>query len=140
MQKLPRALWYIDPHHSKFASRSIHLPPQLGSLEGYNDYKRKKEKEPQLSVSGIDHHAQELSGALMQPWFYQKRYATLRNEVERLVESLQKYCEYLKNRNNFMIEHHQSMTQSQVVDDNASLIFLPICSGLIHPDYSACVL
>ena len=53
-----------------------------------------------------------------------------------LVESLQKNCEYLKNRNDFMIEHHQSMTQSQVVDDNATLTTLPICSGLIHSDYA----
>lgn len=116
VQKLTRALWYIDPHHSKFASRNIHLPPQLGSFEGY-DYKHKKEKEPQLSVSGISHHVQELSNLLMQPWFHHRRFELLRKEVEMLVEGLQKYGEYLKGRSEFMIEHHQSMTQSQKVDD-----------------------
>ena len=51
MQKLTRALWYIDHHHFKLASCSIHLRPHLGSFEGYNEWKRKKEKEPRsLSV------------------------------------------------------------------------------------------
>ena len=136
MQKLTRALWYIDPHHSKFAGRSIHLPPQLGSLEDYNDYRCKKEKEPQLSVSGISIHVQELSGALMQPWFHHRRFELLRTEVEMLVEGLQKYCEYLKGRNEFMTEHHQSMTQSQLLDENTTLTNLPICSGLTHSDYA----
>ena len=136
VQKLTRALWYIDPHHSKFTSRSIHLPPHLSSFEGYNDYKRKKEKEPQLSVSDISHRIQELSGALMQPWFLHKRLEILRSEVEVLVEGLQKYSEYLKNRNESMVEHHQSMTQSQLVDDNASLSTLTVCSGLVHSDYA----
>lgn len=53
-----------------------------------------------------------------------------------LVEGLQKYCEYLKIRNDFMIEHHQSTTQSQVTDDNTSLTILPICSCLVHSDYA----
>ena len=48
--------------------------------------------------------------------------------MEILGEGLQKYCEYLKSRNKFMIEHHQSMIQSQVVDDNSS--------GLVHSDYA----
>ena len=86
MQKLTRALWYIDPHHSKLASCSIHQPTHLGSFEDYNDWKRKKEKEPQLSVSDINHHIQELSGVLMQPWFCKKRFEVLRNEVEVLVD------------------------------------------------------
>ena len=42
-QKLTRALWYIDPHHDKFVARGIQLPPHLGTLEGYNDYKQKRE-------------------------------------------------------------------------------------------------
>ena len=49
---------------------------------------------------------------------------------------MQKYSEYLKKRNESMVEHHQSMTQSQLVDSNASLTTLPVCSGLVHSDYA----
>ena len=45
-------------------------------------------------------------------------------------------AEVLKSSNEFMIEHHQSTTQSQAVDDNASLATLPVCSGLVHSDYA----
>ena len=136
VQKLTRALWYIDPHHSKFASRNILLPPQLGSFEGYNDYKRKNEMEPPHSGSSISHHVEELSGLLMQPWFHHRRFELLRKEVEMLVDWLQKYCEYLKGRKEFMIEHHKSTSESQVVDDNTSLATLPICSDLVHSNYA----
>ena len=40
----------------------------------YNDYKKKKEKEPQLSSESLKHHYDVLSGILMQPWIVQKRY------------------------------------------------------------------
>ena len=44
--KLTQALWYIDPHHSKFAQCGIHLPECFSIYQGYNDFKR---KEPRLS-------------------------------------------------------------------------------------------
>ena len=63
--KLTRALWYLDTHHEKFSSRGISLVPLLGSLQGYNDFRRKKEKEPRLSVESLQHHIQVLSDCLM---------------------------------------------------------------------------
>ena len=89
-QKLTRALWYIDPHHDKFVAH--------GTLEGYNDYKRKKERVPQLSAVQLNEHVQELSALLMQPWFTIKRFELLRQEVEGLVGAMHKYCEYLRGK------------------------------------------
>ena len=55
IHKLTQALWYIDPHHSKFVERGIHLPDCFSTYKGYNDFKRKKEKEPRLSREGLEH-------------------------------------------------------------------------------------
>lgn len=116
-QKLTRALWYIDVHHEKFAARSILLPSRIGALQGYNDYKRKKEKAPRLSAVQLNNHVQELSGVLMQPWFSSKRFEILRQEVEVLVNAMKTYCEYLENKDSEMKERHQSLEPSQS-DDN----------------------
>ena len=50
VRKLTRALWYLDPHHSKLNDRSF------TQFQGYNDFRRRKEKELRLSVSGLDEH------------------------------------------------------------------------------------
>jgi hypothetical protein len=39
------ALWYLDPHHERLASRGIHLPKEVGALQGY-DWRKKEMKEP----------------------------------------------------------------------------------------------
>ena len=90
-QKLSRALWYLDTHHEKFLSRGILLPPVLGSLQGYNDFHRKKEKEPRLSVELFEYHIQQLTDRVMQPWCLKKVFDPLRNEVEKLVDAMHKY-------------------------------------------------
>jgi len=53
VQKITRALWYINPHHEKFASCGIKLLPSIGVFHCYNDYKRKKEKEPRISADEL---------------------------------------------------------------------------------------
>ena len=128
-------MWYIDPHHEKFASHGIKLPPSLGAFHGYNDYMRKKkEKEPRLSADELSDQLQELSGMLMQPWFYKRRFELLRNKVEMFVDALQKYRDNLKGKSSLMKEHHQSMEPDHP-EDNASLATLPVASGPVPADY-----
>ena len=91
-QTLTKVLWYLDTHHEKFSSRAICLPPLLGSLKGYNDFRRKKEKEPQLSVESLEQHIQILSDCLMQPWILQRVFSNLRHELQVLVDAMHKYC------------------------------------------------
>ena len=67
--KLSKCLWYIDPHHHKFASRGMKIPTRFESFQGYNDFKKHKKKEPRISSAEINVHVHELSGCLMQPWF-----------------------------------------------------------------------
>ena len=51
MSTISNALWYIDPHRPKFASRSVKLPSQLDQLHGFNDPLKGKKKVPPVSVS-----------------------------------------------------------------------------------------
>ena len=80
--KLSKCLWYIDPHHSKFASRGIHVPSKFSCFQGYNDYKK---KDPRLSSSELNicMYVGELSEILMQPWFSAARFKEPRGDVER---------------------------------------------------------
>ena len=98
MKKLSQTLWYIDAHHDKFRDRSIPLPARFASFRGYNDYKKKREKEPQLSAESLQFHVDQLSAGLMQPWIAVKRYDTLRGDVEKLVDALHRYKQYLTSK------------------------------------------
>ena len=86
--KLSRCSWYIDPHHSKFASRGMKIPSRFEVFQGYNDYKKNKKREPRLSLTDLNVHLHELSGSVMQPWFSVQRYKELRGDMEKLVDAL----------------------------------------------------
>ena len=83
---------------------------------------------PQLSAVLLNKHVQELSTLLMQPWFHNKRFKLLRQEVEGLMDALRKYCEYLRGKDTAMKKHHQSPKPTEG-EDNASFITLPATSG-----------
>ena len=74
VRQLANTLWYLDPHHDKLSKRGIHLPEHFLRYNGYNDFKRKKEKEPRLSNEGIKQHIEQLNSMLMQPWMLSKRF------------------------------------------------------------------
>ena len=126
VRKLSRVLWYLDAHHEKFSGRGIIIPDHFSQFQRYNDFKRKKEKEPRLSVSGLDEHIKCLSELLMQPWFTCRVFDVLRQDVEKLVESMSKYKLYLTSKCAQIKQHHQSLMAPPVGErDNASLLTLP---------------
>ena len=45
-----QTLWYLDPHHDKFANRGIHLPDRFSAHKGYNDFKKKRSLDSLLMV------------------------------------------------------------------------------------------
>ena len=53
VNKLAHTLWCLDPHHDKFSKRGIHLPDRFSVYQGYNDFKKRKEKEPRLSCEDL---------------------------------------------------------------------------------------
>lgn len=48
------ALWYLDLHHDRFTERSLHIPQCFAQFKGYNDWRRKKERQPKLHQVDID--------------------------------------------------------------------------------------
>ena len=132
--KLTQCLWYLDPHHQKFVNRGIALPVRFNSFQGYNDYKRKKEREPRLSAQELDHHIDVLSGVLMQPWFANTRFTSLQKDVAELVNVMQKYVLYLTSQSEKVQAHHLCNT-SKDTESSATLITLPAKNELILECY-----
>jgi len=133
-KKLAQALWYLDPHHSKFCDRGIHVPDLFSMYKGYNDFKRKKEKEPRLSVDGLKLHIEQLSDVLIQPWMSNKRFDTVRHSIENLVAAMHAYKQYLVLQCEKVKAHQKESVSVIKEESNASLITL---KGSAHslPEY-----
>ena len=48
MNTLVDVLFYLDPHHGRLLSRGCHIPRRFSTLQHYNDWKAKKQKEPKV--------------------------------------------------------------------------------------------
>ncbi len=135
--KLSRCLWYIDPHHNKFASRGMKIPRRFEMFQGYNDYKKKKKKqEPRLSSTELSAHVHELSGSLMQPWFSVQCYQELRGDVEKLMDALKMYCDYLTTQTRKVGEQQQQVLPVARQEENAAITTIDGVSGVISSVYS----
>ena len=67
VKALASSLWYIDP---QFHERSIRIPEVFEKFQGYNNWKLKKLKKPQLTYEGLTLHLEKLSSLLQQPWIF----------------------------------------------------------------------
>ena len=45
---LTKVLWYLDPHHHKFAARGLSMPKALGGFTGFIDWKSTHKKMPRV--------------------------------------------------------------------------------------------
>ena len=112
------ALWYLDPHHNRFRDRSLALPARFEKFQGYNDWKKKKEKCPQLSQAELDRHVQAVSALLSQPWSHKACFKPLQSKLVELVESMKRY---LKKHNEAMKVVHSSTSILRPVEENILL-------------------
>ena len=115
------ALWYLDPHHNRFRDRSLALPACFEKFQGYNDWKKKKEKCPQLSQAELDRHVQAVSALLSQPWSHKACFKPLQSKLVELVESMKQYLSYLKKHNEAMNVVHSSTSILRPVEENILL-------------------
>ena len=69
----------------------------------------------------------------MQPWFAVKRFELLRNGIENLVDSLDKYMHYLSEHTE--VKSHQSELTFPSSEENASLTTLPGSGGPTSSKY-----
>ena len=95
LKQLTSTLWYLDSHHQKFSSRSIHLPKEFSIFQGFNNRKRKKIKQPALTSPELKCHVRVLSVILSQPWIAKNEYSELKSLLDKLVDGMHKYMNYL---------------------------------------------
>lgn len=129
VQRLSNALWYLDPHHSKFTNRSIVIPERFSVYTGYNDFRRKKEKEPRLSTEGLEQHIGQLSSLLMQPWMTGKRFEAICSDIEKLVDALHAYKSYLISQCSRVRLQQQAPERLLGDENNASLVTVAASSS-----------
>ena len=115
------ALWYLDPHHERFSARSLASPASFHKFKGYNDWKRKREKCPQLTQHDLDKHVQAISSLLSQPWSHMNRFKKLKSELVTLVDVMKQYLSYLKKHSDAMKEAHSSTSVLHSVEENILL-------------------
>jgi len=93
---LSDCLWTLDRHHDQFSLRACLIPEVFSGFTGFNDWRRKKHKKPQLTQVVLDKHISSLSDYLMRPWFSTSKWQSFWSSVDWLDESLYKYKTYLK--------------------------------------------
>lgn len=89
---------YLDAHHDILRDRGLRVHKDLAHLHSCNDWQKKKIKQPQLSVQGLDGHVQSLSRLISQLWLAKAEYSHLRTLIESICDVIFKYKEYLMSR------------------------------------------
>ena len=125
---LTSALWYIDPCHKQFHDRSISLPPIVDRFEGYNDWKAKKIKKPQLSMEGLNLHLEQLTSLLNQPWLFSPSFKQLRETIDALAEAFNTYRSYLKQQSNAYSVNQASLTPARTISESIELVPVEVVS------------
>ncbi len=102
----------------------------------YNDYKRKKEKKPQLSQVGLNHYVQHLSDYLLQPWFCRSMYSELRDVTDKLVNGMRRYVIYLRESSERVSTAHVSTELARSSVENVMMKTIPGNSEPVYSDLS----
>lgn len=134
VKTISSALWYLDPHHTQFKDRSCEISGVFAKFQDYNNWKRKKEKKPQISFVELDKHVQSLSDVLSQPWCHKPLFKHLNLELMSLVEVMRKYSNYLRKHNQSMKVVHSSPSPMRELEDNILVEIRPSLSSC-DPQY-----
>ena len=119
---LSAALWYIDPCHHQFLDRSISLPSIFDQFQGYNNWKAKKENNPQLSCEGLTFHLNHLTHVLNQPWICKPAFKPLYDIIDDLAHSFNKYRAYLQRQCESWNEGRSSLTPPRSISESIELL------------------
>ena len=135
VNQLTGTLWYLDPHHERLASRGIHLPDEVADLQGFNDWQRKKIKQPAMSSANLDGHIQSLSRTLTQPWLAKREYAQLKSLTEKIVVCMHDYKVYLDQKNEMVKASHEQDVPVRVISDVIEVRILEASNATISERY-----
>ncbi|CAB5394543.1 unnamed protein product [Rhizophagus irregularis] len=122
--RLSNLIWYIDPHRSKFTSRSCHLPkfvddlPEYKAKSSYNQYYiNSHHKKTEIQAQTLQRHVEAIENSLVQPWASDKKWEQFISEVIQLCEVSRKFIEYLDDVNKRMrIIHNSSVPIQNGID------------------------
>ena len=100
VRSLARALWSIDGNHATLQSAVKHngVPPLsrvFEDFDGYNNWRAKKLKKPQLSADRLKDYGNILLGMLGKPVLRSAAFKEFKLHVEGLAETLLQYSNYL---------------------------------------------
>ncbi|CAB5361745.1 unnamed protein product [Rhizophagus irregularis] len=124
VSRLSNLIWYIDPHRSKFTSRSCHLPkfvddlPEYKAKSSYNQYYiNSHHKKTEIQAQTLQRHVEAMENSLVQPWASDKKWEQFISEVIQLCEVSRKFIEYLDDVNKRMrIIHNSSVPIRNGID------------------------
>ena len=119
LQTVSSALWYIDPHYhtlreasSSCGKKAVPLMPDrwVRSFHQkctYNDWQKKKLKQPRMDRMATATHAQALFSVAQKPCVAGSVWRAIRSDIELLASVLQGYSDYLATANEKQERHAQ---------------------------------
>jgi len=115
VNRLVALLWYIDPHHSTLAARSLNVPDTFKELNLYrcdkcynNFYFTGHHKKKSLEKEKLEHLAQSLELSIGQPWASEIKWIDFISQVFELTNIVKKYAKYLQGVNSEMNVRHNN--------------------------------
>src|SRR5581483_805065 len=115
VERLTAALWYIDPHRTKFTERSLSLGELFNELNQYQEeqsynlyYFTGKHAKCNLMREKLEKLASSLELSIAQPWAINEKWENIIEEVFILTSSMQKFASNLEQINKAMIQIHSS--------------------------------
>lgn len=120
MMVLADALWYLNGHFTVVQERASHMPnivpipERFLKFEGFNDYKKKKHKCPNMKSQVLKNHSQTLLQLASKQFC--STWGELQNDIEKLATTLSSYGTYLDNSNKQQQERQHKMTPSRQIE------------------------
>ena len=109
-------MWYVTNQHqvindaAQRKSKVQPIPSSFDKYVGYNDCKRKKQKEQPMSISQLESHGQSLYSLLSKPIINTSQaWKTIAQEIEHLAQCFLAYKDHLKQQN-------ETQTTNQALD------------------------
>ncbi|CAG8744685.1 21346_t:CDS:1 [Rhizophagus irregularis] len=134
IERLTKAIWYIDPHLEKLRSRGCHLPLLFSSLPVYQQngvyneyYQRMKKKKSQLTRLELFQLANSIELSLAEPWASKDFWQEVVLNVFELTSMMKKYFDHLDNTNNNMKALHESENPAREPSTNCNVRLISKC-------------
>ena len=132
-QKICNLIWYISTHEEKFKLHGSSPPKFFEHLFLFSDPTRSKHAIGKLSKHILLAHIESTTTLLVKSFAYQKSFQHLKVEIDKLIESCEKYSEYLA-------QNVLQVKESQVNENDPSYVnivkSLPFFQGDFLKEYN----